>query len=164
MRCRSELYVHIWNSLSLLSLGAFFLIATAVAGCRQEEIVTPPQESAFSGITVTDGSGNVLSNDPDDWNPILEAGVGMYPAYPNPCTSFGGFYLEFGLTARDSILITLNDTPSEVVDTIASGAFDPGNHQIHVNTGSRQGLYRVYFTVLTSDVMYTTHGDVQVDR
>lgn len=71
--------------------------------------------------------------------------------------------LEYHLIRADSVLITLNDSPTHIVETIGTWKNDSGSYAMADQMTSLQpGIYRVYFKVIRPDSTYVTYGDVQV--
>jgi hypothetical protein len=71
----------------VLVVAAVVLPLTSLCGGYGDDDGMQPQRCEFTGITTTDGQGNVLSNDPDDWCPPEEAGTQVtarYRARPAP--------------------------------------------------------------------------------
>ena len=136
----------------------------AFIGCREDQGITPAVPSApFEGITSTDASGNVISIDSADWQPLSIVGATVSPAFPNPCSTT--FSLFFRMIASDSIYVTLNPSSATVWETVVTGRYGPGQYQVigHVET-LPSAVYRVYFHVIRPGGIYTTYGDVQVSR
>lgn len=76
----------------LLFLILFGLMFTLTSCSSTDDAQRDFEREAFrtpSGITQTDGSGNIISTDPDDWRigPLFAGFVEVQqPAYPNPTT------------------------------------------------------------------------------
>ena len=139
-------------------------VCFVVAACRQGVVVPEPSTPPFSGITATSADGTVVQNDPDDWKPLQGVNARVYPVHPNPCTRDGSFEIMFVLTQRDSVIVTLNDTPDHVVDVIIQQSVNQGEHRItpFIRNVS-PGLYRLYVTVVHTTIVASTYGDVQIN-
>jgi len=149
------------NRAALLCCFAVFIVS-----CKKNTVVDPPAENTtpFTGITETDSTGTMLSVDPDDWKPISAVGM-EFPenvgAYPNPCHNY--FSLEWFIRSKDSVLITVNDSPEHSVTTILAQRLDSGEYVISKSLASyRPAIYRLYFKIVRPDSTYTTYGDIQL--
>jgi hypothetical protein len=145
---------------------AFLLAALLILSCREEHTVDPPAElvTTFFGISRTDETGRVTEPDSNDWMPLASAGMSFTDcAHPNPCKSGIGFVLQWRLMVADSVVITINDAPTHVLDTLLSRRLAAGNYADRVSmTGYQRAIYRVYVHIVRADSTYTTYGDVQV--
>jgi hypothetical protein len=153
--------------LSIFSLRIAFVLAiwwmTGIQGCREGQPTEPPALPQFSGITQTDANGNIISIDPDDWQPIPAVGLTVMPAYPNPCQSTQGFTFNLKLTNSDSVAISVLDSPTHIYRSVFSVRLAAGSYQAQVNTtGDPPLVYRVALDVIRQDTVYSTHGDVEV--
>ena len=125
-----------------------------------------PGSEYFTGITRTDENGNILQDDPDDWQPrrnmIDPLSVG--PAYPNPFNNITT--INFNTGRRMNVRITVNATPSQVVKILVDQSFHTGMYQYQLDmTDYDPGMYRVYFTAKDQeDNIYTSYGDVQLNK
>lgn len=132
-----------------------------------------------SGFTQTDGSGNIISTDPDDWRvgPLFAGFVEVdQPAYPNPSTGqlVTIELLITGLGAVNGLdVLTLDDR-----NFFKRLFFDerrplpPGFTQIVINPvqfapgssgtiSGAQGLHRVF--IFDGRENLITYGDIRVD-
>jgi len=135
-----------------------------LAGCRQGIVVSEPSAPPFSGITATSADGTVVQNDPDDWKPPQGVNAQVHPVHPNPCTRDGSFEFIFVLTQRDSVIVTLNDTPEHVVDVIIQQSVNSGEHRITPFIRNLlPGPYRLYFTIVRPTIVASTYGDIQIN-
>jgi hypothetical protein len=149
---------------------AFLVIVAAIAitSCHKDSnsIVSADPPTPFTGITKTDVTGAVTSADPDDWKSLVSASGGidpLHPAYPNPCDTSKGCSLAWRMLSADSLLITLNDSPTNRLKTVYNGRLQPGQYTVRVYTsGLAPAIYRVYFKIVRPDTVFTTYGDVQV--
>jgi hypothetical protein len=139
-----------------------------IVSCKKNDVVDPPtgMTTPFTGITQTDSTGRVLSIDPDDWKPIAALGMefpGQGGAYPNPCHRY--FTLYWHLSSKDSVVITLNDSPQHSMATLFNQRVDSGNYSItNSSLASYQpAIYRLYFKIVRLDSTYVTYGDIQIN-
>lgn len=134
-----------------------------LAACGDDDPIRAKLES-YSGITTTDQNGNVLYNDPDDWQDTSLLDV--YPAYPNPAAR----QIVLTLTTTDDADVSIVvRTPSSVVRTIGlntragitySIVWDQRNDE---GVQMPDGIYRVVFSAADSqEKTHTTHGDIQM--
>jgi hypothetical protein len=147
------------------------VILTMVA-CKKENSVSPPAQltTSFTGITHTDstGFGVVGSADSSDWKSISIGRIQyiLHPAYPNPCSAGKGCVVAWWQQSQDSVVITLNDSPSHILATFISQRLDSGQYAYslhnHLN-GFQPAIYRLYFHVVKADSTYTTYGDIQIN-
>jgi hypothetical protein len=142
---------------------------------------------AFEGITETSATswtpiGNV---DPDDWKPLMDCPASpnivhlsgflkrdtvtstiptctkIYPAYPNPANKT--FALQFSLSETDSVVLTLNSTPTNVVQELMNRRAASGTYLLYVDASNLQpAIYRVYISVLRQSDILRSYGDVQI--
>ncbi len=124
-------------------------------------------ENRFSGITETGPSGPApIGNiDPNDWKPLSISGDTYYlsAAYPNPTSD--ACSVHFQSPGEDSLIVSLNDTPSHVIKTIASRRLSPGVYLWRwSNSDLESGIYRVYFAVVRPHNVYVTYGDIKIQR
>ena len=91
-------------------------------------------------------------------------GIGTYP---NPCNAEWGCSIAWLQRTRDSVLITINDSPTHILKTfnfirLDSGLIGYGFYN-HALSGLQPAIYRLYFHVIRPDTTYTTYGDIQVN-
>lgn len=140
-------------------------------------------EDSFSGITVTDSNGNIISDDSNDWQPRYRNdmdidSVYLTHAYPNPAgmtqvsfndTSRVGFIFQFTAPQQAHILITLNNF-NKLLYTIADVNALAGQYTLFFDLTEKSkselpnGIYRVYFEIKIAGNEYTTYGDVEINR
>jgi len=86
-------------------------------------------------------------------------------AYPNPCRTGTGFDLGWHLVQTDSILVTINDLLTHVVETMVTWRNDSGSYVVTAPiTNFQPGIYRIYFKAIRPDSEYINYGDVQVSN
>ncbi len=122
-----------------------------------------------SGITRTDGSGQIISDDKDDWRtaPFFVGKVIVDPAFPNP-SSVGGTVtiplriLQFeDLSGRLSLRVDVDDDfrlLDELLDTSSPGAriFQFSAAQIN-----RAGLHRLFILDDFNEIV--SYGDLLIE-
>jgi len=96
-------------------------LAFSVAGCSQDDDQRDFEQEAFSfpeGFTETDGSGKVISEDPDDWRtaPFFQGLVFVDPAFPNPVQVSGQLMINIEIAGIEAV------SGLSVVVLIESGA------------------------------------------
>lgn len=144
------------------------LLAAILGGlafsCRQDSSVDATAGPAsFNGITATDGNGNILRIDADDWRPIPESGLSLRPVYPNPCTSRDGTILDFRISTQDSIRIVLLDRPTHIIDIFLAARLQPGLYSYRLRLVPYEpGIYRVEFRIVRAESTLATYGDVEI--
>lgn len=110
------------------------------------------------------GAGGLV--DPDDWRPVIIGStdtIRLEPACPNPAATMTRFW--WASARAESLVITICDRPNNVVRTLASRRFDPGNYILQfILSDLKPDIYRVYFSVVRGNVVYTTWGDIKVVR
>ena len=139
-----------------------------LASCKSDEIVNTSTQitTPFTGITKTNIAGNILSIDASDWK---EFSIGKLkylpqPVRPNPCTSDTGFVFQWLQQSRDSVIITLNDSPSHIMATLVAQKLDSGAYAVQGNVKAFQpAIYRLFFKIVRPESTYTTYGDVQIN-
>lgn len=144
-------------------LGLLLLLLLLLPRCREDLPVEFPVLTTFTGITETAADGTVLSSDPDDWRSIIEAGLYVQPAYPNPCDRSSSFTISFRLSRPESLRITLNDRIDHVARTVISETVPAGPTKFKPAVAYMDTkIYRLYITVIRPDAEYTTYGDVDI--
>ena len=144
-------------------LGLLLLLLLLLPRCREDLPVELPVLTTFTGITETAEDGTVLSSDPDDWRSIIEAGLYVQPAYPNPCDRSSSFTISFRLSRPESLRITLNDRIDHVARTVISETVPAGPTKFKPAVAYMDTkIYRLYITVIRPDAEYTTYGDVDI--
>lgn len=149
-------------------LCALFAALVISNSCNQADPANSPTLAVtdFAGVTNTDSTGIITSIDPDDWKPFSVGNVEfiLHAAYPNPCTAGKGFSFAWYQQSRDSVLITLNDSPSHLVTTFIAQTLDSGQYVFHNRLDNFQpAIYRLYFRIVRPDSIFTSYGDIEVD-
>ncbi len=154
-----------------IGLSGFFLATLLVAGCdtqeEQDDFATqasrPPQN-----ITRVDASGNVLSEDKDDWRtaPVYAGEIRIDPAMPNPVSSEGFVTIRVTVTVFDAVYspLRLKNTRDDRLQTLSeiARANSPGAYLFRapVSLIGPAGMHRLFvFDGLGEIVSY---GDVLV--
>ncbi len=154
-----------------IGLPGFFLATLLVAGCdtqeEQDDFATqasrPPQN-----ITRVDASGNVLSEDKDDWRtaPVYAGEIRIDPAMPNPVSSEGFVTIRVTVTVFDAVYspLRLKNTRDDRLQTLSeiTQANSPGAYLFRapVSLIGPAGMHRLFvFDGLGEIVSY---GDVLV--
>jgi len=120
----------------------------------------------FTGITRTTANGDIIEDDPEDWQPRTGVSIEpltVSPAYPNPTNR--SFTLRFYLDHSMNMNITVNNTPTNVVLVVQNNKHCvAGVHSLHVHLRDMDpAIYRVYFEGTTySGNTYTSFGDIQL--
>lgn len=145
----------------------FILVALFVA-CSDKS--TEPVDLGYSGITITDDTGLVLSVDDDDWcylhdtiktetNPaakIIPLSYSFYAAYPNPCNTV--VYIQFGLPVISSVDIKFVSNERDTVFKY-NKSLEAGYYELMVDVQpAPAGLYRCFMNA--GD--FSCYGDIQV--
>lgn len=173
--------VYVRNGISMLILGLFLISSVSWNGCSSDDDEQRVFErKAFqepSGITRTNSSGAIQSEDSDDWrvSPFYSGLVQVEPAFPNPSIA----------TDRVNIHVTVNSI--DVIRGLLVGVYDPaygvrviwslyenplpvGLQVIQVNTmlfgrfntiESARGLHRVILFDGNENVL--SYGDILVE-
>jgi hypothetical protein len=161
-------------SANMVRIVIFIGIILTLISCTKDKSVEPQTElpkTPFTGITHTDSTGIVNGSvDPDDWKPISAIGMEFsrgIGTYPNPCNAEWGCSIAWLQRTRDSVLITINDSPTHILKTfnfirLDSGLIGYGFYN-HALSGLQPAIYRLYFHVIRPDTTYTTYGDIQVN-
>jgi hypothetical protein len=158
------------------------LLFSLVIGCNEPD----EAQVEFSGITYTSPMSPepIGSVDSDDWRPLFECPpatgdtthtsdtvavvaqpieTAPSPVYPNPVSDYCNF--QFALCQSDSIIVTLNEHPNIVVFTLVKERMESGMHEIRIDvTKLNPKIYRLYFSVVRPNQIFTTYGDIQVTR
>jgi hypothetical protein len=145
----------------------FVGVILTMMSCKKDQSVDPTAQliTPFTGITHTDSTSAIVGSvDSADWKPISVVGMqfpGEVGAYPNPCHDI--FSLEWIIRSKDSVLITLNDSPQHSMVTIFTQRLDSGAYAIRKSlAGYQPAIYRLYFKIVRPDSTYVTYGDIQV--
>ena len=151
---------------NLIFILLFFLLLINFTCKKSTEPIEKPC-SPFSLITETDPNANIVGNiDTEDWK---SSGIlSVNPAYPNPsipvCT------IDFTLSEKAFIKITVNKSPNTIVMTLVADTLNAGQHR-RVWSGWNDSeeilpncTYRVYFTANREGITYQTYGDVELVR
>jgi hypothetical protein len=141
----------------LLIIGTIFFV------CGQ--ITTGPNSSFFTGITRTTANGDIIEEDPEDWQPRMDVSnepLTVSPAYPNPTNR--NITLGFRLLTSMHVKITVNNAPNNVVLTIQNQNLPAGMFLSHVDLPDlNPGIYRVYFEGrIAGGITYKSFGDIQI--
>ena len=166
-------------------------LAFLIVSCKKNNVADPPAgiTTPFTGITETAPTGpEPIGNvDPDDWKPLMNCPSNpkilhvsspvysvrndttqlppctkIYPAYPNPASKSSTIY--FSLNERDSVVITPNSTPTNVMKELIKQRLAAGTYAIQVNGSDLQpAIYRVYITVFRQSDVLSSYGDVQIN-
>jgi hypothetical protein len=87
--------------------------------------------------------------------------VDLIPACTNPASNVTSFRLATPIA--DSVVITLNDKPHNIVRTVFSRRVHPGIYQFEIDlTGFQPNIYRLYVHFIRPTVTYTSYGDIKV--
>jgi hypothetical protein len=181
------------NSINRNLTGCILLsIILAMFSCKKSEIVNTQTQliTPFTGITETDVTGPELIGkvDSSDWKPLMDcpsspkilhvSSTGfikndtvidaskptctkIYPVYPNPAIT--SFTIMYHLSEEDSVVITLNSTPSNVLIELVKSRLMSGQYALQVNCSDLQpAIYRVYITVYSQSGVLHSYGDVQI--
>ncbi len=150
-----------------VGVALFIGVILTIMSCKKDDTIDSPAQSmtSFTGITRTDSTGTISGPaDSSDWRPISAVAMefpGGVGAYPNPCHD--RFSLEWYIRSKDSVLITLNDSPQHSIATIVTQRLDSGEYTISKSlAGYQPGIYRLYFKIVRPDSTYVTYGDIQV--
>jgi hypothetical protein len=156
---------------TLVGVALFVGLILTMISCKKDNSVDPPARliTPFTGITYTDITGRITGLvDSTDWKPISIGKIEyiLHPAYPNPCSADTASVLSWWQQSRDSVVVTLNDSPSHILATFISQRLDSGQYAYslhnHLN-GFQPAIYRLYFHIAKADSTYTTYGDIQVN-
>lgn len=87
---------------------AYLLILLTITGCGQNDDQREFEREAFappSGITETDGSGEITGEDPDDWRiaPFYQGLVSDVRVFPNPVTVSDQLTIEISISGLDAV-------------------------------------------------------------
>jgi len=153
---------------NVVRVALFIGVIFTVMSCTKDKSVDPPAQmiTPFSGITHTDSTGAINGSiDSSDWKPISALGMqfpGEVGVYPNPCQNL--FSIEWVMRSKDSVSITLNDSPQHIVTTILAQRLDSSEYAIRRSlAGYQPAIYRLYFKIIRPDSTYVTYGDIQVN-
>ena len=159
----------------LLHLGLLVAFALLIgSGCDTADQQNEFEDDAFSapsGFTRTDESGQILSEDPDDWRtaPVYSTRVLIDPAFPNPAAPTEFVSVPVSVREFNSIqggleLVSFdeNGLPRRL-DEIRD-ARDPGAYVFTFNLAllGVQGLTRVF--ILDTRGTLVSYGDLFVDQ
>jgi len=147
------------------------LLSLTLAACSDNS--SEPEKIVYSGITMTNEVGDMISLDPDDWcyepaptayrdaptgiaKQILPSKFTFGPAYPNPFN--GSTTITVALPIATSVLVTIHDGGT-FLDTLVEDSFAAGVQTFEWNaTGLTTGIYRVF--VETPE--WSCYGDLDV--
>lgn len=125
----------------------------------------------FAGITQTDLTGAILSNDPDDWGcmdtvfnqvtdttprSVVPSHLCFEPAYPNPTVD--GINIRFLLPVTLQIRLWVTDGRGFTLQ-LSNNTFEPGSYDYYWDcTSVPPGIYRAYLET----ALWSCHGDILV--
>lgn len=160
----------------------YFLICSTLFSCKDPTNDTTPQlEASFEGITETieKGPEPIGSIDADDWKSLMNCSsipkisnatdtstvipkcTQIFPAYPNPANK--SFAVSFSINETDSVILTLNSTPSKVVKELLKQRLLTGTYSIMVDGSDLPPqIYRIYISVYRANDVLTSYGDVKL--
>jgi len=167
-------------------------LAFLFVSCKKNSVADPPAgiTTPFTGITETSPTGPepIGKVDSSDWKPLMDClsspkiahisstesvkndsvietlptCTNIYPAYPNPANKICTIY--FSLNEQDSVVMTLNSTPTNVMKELVKQRLAAGTYAIQVNGSDLQpAIYRVYITVFRLSDVLSSYGDVQIN-
>jgi hypothetical protein len=147
---------------------ALLILTLAVSvGCGEDDSGVGPDDCDFSGITVTNETGEILESDADDWCqtscvPVPSA-HGLLPASPNP---FGiQTSITYCLPVKKHVRIALVSTGCDTVKTLVDDVKQAGVYDLIWDGTDREGIRvagGIYRCVMLADG-FECHGDVQLE-
>lgn len=159
-----------WRRFALVTFASGVFLS-AMAGCGGHDTTKPESGNCqFSGITQTDESGIVISDDPDDWACPADTGSSgggtrVYPARPNPARP--RTVIRFSLARAQHLTIAILGPPScDTVRTLVRSDQAAGMHEVIWDGVSNEGSVvapGVYRCVLTAG-SFSCHGDIEIQR
>jgi hypothetical protein len=168
------------NNVCIISIAVIF-------SCTEKSTQT---SEPFEGITETSSIGpDPIGNiDTDDWRPLMDCSSNpkidhaillqsskgdtviqvqvpyctkIFPAYPNPANK--SFSINFSINETDSVVVTLNSTPTTIVNVLFQRRASAGMYSIIIDGKELQpALYRIYITVFRQADVLHSYGDVQI--
>ncbi len=156
------------------------LLITITAGCGQNQDQRDFESEAFrtaDGFTETSDTGEILSEDPDDWRiaPFFQGLVEVRPAYPNPVQTTDQLKIDVEVTGIEAVsglqlFVYYFDDSIKPVYSDQRSPLPPGLSVISVNpielgrfntVESARGLHRVVLTDGNENII--TYGDIKVE-
>ena len=170
----------------LLSI-ALMLNALLFLACDKS---VSPAKPSYVGIVQTDTSGNIISDDDEDWQPrassqpsgALPTLFSAWPAYPNPAgTAFQAWgnsgpagrvcILQYALPELATVSLIINRSPEDTARTLLANEWlQAGKFRLvwdlNDNAGAsiENGIYRAHLYAETADSTYHIFGDIEVKR
>lgn len=152
----------------IFSSSLIIIILMISHGCDDSDPTTQDY-CYYKGITETDPSGRILSNDPDDWcfpDPESEDPHQFYliPAYPNP--AYPSTEIKFSLPDSVRVKMHLISTSCEKVRVLIDEELEKGPHSINwdgkddYGNDLESGIYRCFFIADT----FKCHGDIKLQQ
>jgi len=161
----------------------FTLMILALSGCGQDDDQREFEQEAFQlpeGITETEGNGDIVSEDPDDWrtSPFFQGLVFVSPAFPNPVSIGDQLNLEIEVSGIDAVsgltvAVLIDDAANaqfRSLYTVNQNPLPPGLTSIPINPielgrfnspESARGIHRLIIYDNRQNII--SYGDVRVE-
>ncbi len=169
------------HSFSLRML-LIFMLAFLSFSCGQDDDQREFEQEAFQlpeGITETEGNGDILSEDPDDWRtaPFFGGLVTVDPIYPNPVSIGDQLSLDINVSGIDAVsgltvAVLIEDAANaqfRSLYTDSQNPLPPGLTSISINPvelgrfnnpESARGIHRLIIYDNRENII--SYGDVEV--
>ncbi|MDO8549110.1 MAG: hypothetical protein Q7S39_03020 [Ignavibacteria bacterium] len=168
--------------LNIKNLSLIILLLFLLHSCKDNPVNI--ENSFFSGITVTNENGIIISDDLEDWQPrytdvqnISNDSLYLSPAYPNPAgkkfVSLNppepgklAFILVYLLPNQSNVKITFNNKPDNTLFKLVDTVQFAGLYNLFFDLTDKtieelpNGIYRVYFEMNE----FKSYGDVEINR
>ena len=169
---------------SFVTPGVLFVVLLfALSGCGQDDDQREFEQEAFQlpeGITETEGNGDIVSEDPDDWrtSPFFQGLVFVSPAFPNPVSIGDQLSLEIEVSGIDAVsgltvAVLIDDAANaqfRSLYTVNQNPLPPGLTSIPINPielgrcnspESARGIHRLIIYDNRQNII--SYGDVRVE-
>lgn len=155
----------------LILVSVLGLVTVSYLGCdlqEQQDEFAEQASAPANGIASTDNTGQILSDDEDDWRtaPLFAGKVRVDPAYPNPVS---GDFVTIPVTVLDYSAIrgviqlrAFNGSGRFIVLDEIANASSPGAYILNFSSGllGLTGLHRLYLFDGASEII--SYGDLLV--
>lgn len=173
--CRFRVWLSQFAKFGALVLIIFSFALASIVSCDNEEKTSCPESWRVTNIARTDNEGNLLEDDPEDWQPRCEGrhGVGestylcSSPAYPNPTSE--GCTIPYGVGIAGKFTLTILDRRCREIRSIVDQAklgynFIVWDLKDDKGNAVQPGIYRARIVTVVDEEIVETWGDIQVVR
>ncbi len=148
-----------------------FLSTLLIWNCGDSN--NPTANAPFEGIVKTDSQGDILEEDPEDWQPRCTAQskppLCVKPAYPNPTAE--RTTLEWTINETLLVELSVSIMPDGTNRVLVNEVLSPGDYRLVWDVRDESGkilpdaIYRVLIKAMQNNIIQTeAFGDIQIQR